>query len=71
MLQDIADLRGFCCRASAFALEHHATTMEQSAPPVDIHAPFTRAERMQQLADIDHVSNRLPRQRPLELLATC
>ncbi|KAK2602484.1 hypothetical protein N8I77_009012 [Diaporthe amygdali] len=28
--------------------------MEQSAPPVDIHAPFTRAERMQQLADIDH-----------------
>ncbi|KAG8158900.1 hypothetical protein KVR01_011343 [Diaporthe batatas] len=27
--------------------------MEQTAPPVDIHAPFTRAERMQQLADID------------------
>ncbi|POS77908.1 hypothetical protein DHEL01_v203700 [Diaporthe helianthi] len=27
--------------------------MEQSDPPVDIHAPFTRAERMQQLADID------------------
>ncbi|KKY36289.1 putative mediator complex protein [Diaporthe ampelina] len=27
--------------------------MEQSNPPVDIHAPFTRAERMQQLADID------------------
>lgn len=27
--------------------------MEQPDPPVDIHAPFTRAERMQQLADID------------------
>lgn len=27
--------------------------MEQSHPPVDIHAPFTRAERMHQLADID------------------
>ncbi|KAI3396426.1 hypothetical protein diail_12146 [Diaporthe ilicicola] len=28
--------------------------MEQPNPPVDIHAPFTRAERMQQLAAIDH-----------------
>ncbi|KAL1881858.1 hypothetical protein Daus18300_000911 [Diaporthe australafricana] len=28
--------------------------MDQPNPPVDIHAPFTRAERMQQLADIDH-----------------
>lgn len=33
--------------------------MEQTDPPVDIHAPFTRAERMQQLADIDRVSNEL------------
>lgn len=33
--------------------------MEQPDPPVDIHAPFTRAERMQQLADIDRVSNKL------------
>lgn len=30
---------------------------QQADPPsVDIHAPFTRAERMEQLADIDRVS---------------
>jgi hypothetical protein len=33
--------------------------MEQSDPPVGIHDPFTRAERMQQLADIDRVSTQL------------
>ena len=46
--------------AGAFPLKHQTTTMEQSDPPVDIHAPFTRSERMQQLADIDRVSNKLP-----------
>lgn len=39
---------------------------------MDIHAPFTRAERMQQLADIDHVSNKLPgRPGPSQRPATC
>lgn len=28
----------------------------EGAPLVDVHAPFTRAERMQQLAEIDQVS---------------
>lgn len=32
-------------------------SMDQSTgAPVNIHAPFTRAERMEQLADIDRVS---------------
>lgn len=29
---------------------------QPAAPLVDVHAPFTRAERMEQLADIDRVS---------------
>lgn len=29
---------------------------QSTVAPVDIHAPFTRAERMDQLADIDRVS---------------
>lgn len=44
-----------------------AVTMESSAQedaPVDIHAPFTRVERMQQLADIDRVKNPLPSPAP-------
>lgn len=45
--------------------------MEQPDPPVDIHAPFTRAERMQQLADIDRVSNKLPGRLITGRPATC
>lgn len=40
---------------------HNKPTMEfstpQEAPAVNIHAPFSRAERMDQLAEIDRVRN--------------
>lgn len=32
------------------------SSQQPAVLPVDVHAPFTRAERMEQLADIDRVS---------------
>lgn len=70
-LQGLVEPAQICCRAIVFLLRCETNTMEQPDPPVDIHAPFTRAERMQQLADIDRVSNKLPGRLITGRPATC